>query len=190
MECQPNPEQLQPSPARCLGRSALLLDRFREIDTFVTRPPRDTPQAEIDAAEDVHDQFMGILAGLPGHDIELAKETYEALTDSDNPRDRHWAATFFSRMLPFDKTMGLSMLGRLIGNEETEHAVMDRAWDELTTRVAGDNSLTLSEAVEYIDRYHGRLQARMYARIKSARGKKPDERTPYDQFPPHVPSQG
>ncbi len=180
-------EQEQCSPERHVGRCSLLLERFREVDTYVENPPRDAEQADIDAVEELHDQFLGILAELPERDVELAKETYEALTDSDNPRDRFWAATFFSRMLPVDKPMGLSMLGRLIGREETEHAVMDRAWEELSTTVAGDNLLRFSEAIEYVDKYHARLRERMTARITQARGKKPDDHTRYDQFPPYVP---
>jgi hypothetical protein len=151
----------------------LLLDRFREIDAFLEpHPPRGASQSEIDTAEEIHDDFMGIFAGLPGHDIGFARGIYEALTNSDDPRDRHWAATFYSRMLPVDKPMGLSMLGRLIGPEETEHDVMDTAWEQLTGRVADDESATLREVVEYIDAYHDHIKRRATARITHARGMK------------------
>lgn len=180
--------QLERSPEEIMTAGEALLADFRQVDGALreaeTAEKRNgTPISE--ALEDQHDQFMGVMAELPSRDIELARYTYEALTDSDDPTDRYWAATFFSRMLPVDKRMGLSMLDRLIGREETEHAVMDRAWDELTTTVASENLLSFSEAIEYVGIYHSQLGARYSARAKYARGKKPDDHTKHDRFPPY-----
>lgn len=172
-------------PERQMSRSLLLLQRFREVDNYVEHPPRTAEQSELDAAEELHDDFLRIFAELPEHDIDLARETYERLTDSDDPRDRFWAASLFSYMLPMDKPMGLSMLKRLIGREETEQSVQDKAWDELTTNVAEGNLLTFREGVEYVGMYHSQLRERLLARITHARGQKIDEHTRHEKFPPY-----
>jgi hypothetical protein len=165
MEDSPQSHEQPPerSPEAVMVLGDVLLDDFRQADSKlrearIAEKRNHTPTPVNDALEAWHDQLLTILAKLPSHDVELARYIYKKLTSSDDPHDRLQAATFFSRMLPVDKQMGLAMLTRLIGREETEHAVMDRAWDELTTTVTSDNLLTLSEAAEYIGIYHAQLK--------------------------------
>ncbi len=138
---------------RLMSRSRIILDRFREIDGFMTEPPRDATEAQQSEAADLHDHFMGILDELPNRDLPLASKVYETLTDSDNPRDRYWAATFYPSMIVANRAQGLSMLRRLIGFRESDWAVRDQAYETLTTDVASADLLTFQEGIEYIGWY-------------------------------------
>jgi hypothetical protein len=178
-------EECSPESERSISRSSLLLDRFREVDQLVERPPRDVSEVDLREAEGLHDHFMSVLAELPARDLDLACETYENLTDSDDPRDRYWAATFFPYMLEVHKPMGLSMLVRLIGREETEHVVLDKAWEQLSTYVAESDLLTFSEAMQFVDVYLMRYRERLLERVEHARGKKRDDHIQYDKYPPY-----
>ncbi|XVS65989.1 hypothetical protein ACQPYE_08025 [Actinosynnema sp. CA-299493] len=175
------------SPENIAMLGDALLDDFREADEKLRQAETTSRRSATpvdEAIEEHHDQFMGLLAELPSRDIELALYVFEKLTDSDAPEDRYWAATFFPHVLRADKRMGLSILTRLISREETEHAVMDKAWEELST-VAYSDDLKFSEAIQYIDTYHGLLRERYRTRAERARGKRRDDHTRYDSFPPY-----
>lgn len=176
MELPPSNEE-QPQ-AEIAAQIDLLLSEFNRVGRVVSqRHINAIPSVEEEAYIDHHDRMVGILGDLPQVNLPQARYAYEQLTDSDDPRDREWAARFFPAMLAVDKEFGLSMLGRLIGIEETEQAVQDVAWFELTTTVAEENLLTLNEAVEYIDTYHRLLRNRWLARIRQARASRSGETT-------------
>ncbi|WP_148088869.1 hypothetical protein [Saccharothrix texasensis] len=162
-----------PEELVALGNS--LLDDFRQADSVIARIQREVLRArrtlapEEEMLDERADHLTRVLVELPSRDIELARYVYSALTRSDDPRDRYWAAIFVPHMLAVDKSAGLGMLGLLIGDEETEQKVQDAAWDVLTTDVASQNLITLSEAIEHIDSYHHQYSSRLLQRIKHAK---------------------
>lgn len=150
----------------------------------MVKPPKAASDTEHDNVAELHDHFIGILDELPGHDLPLAREVYEMLTDSDDPRNRYWAATFYPAMIAADKPMGLSMLHRLIGREETEQAVQDQAYEKLSTDVAESDLLTFREGIDYVEVYLSQYRARLLERITRARGTKRDDHSRYETYPP------
>ncbi|WP_367133298.1 hypothetical protein [Saccharothrix sp. HUAS TT1] len=163
------------TPEELLALGDSLLDDFRRADSAIARIRREVlrvrrtlaPEEEI--LDERADHLTRVLVELPSRDIDLARYVYSVLTHSDDPRDRYWAAIFVPHMLAVDKSTGLGMLERLIGDEETEQKVQDTAWDVLTTDIASQNLITLSEAVEYIDTYHHLYSSRLVQRAKHAR---------------------
>lgn len=132
--------------------------RARDVAEAYSDPARRhtvTQEAADEAGRELN-EYSRTIEALPVANMAVAELVYHDLATSVDPSDRTWVAGFMPHLIEMDKSKGLALLRKLIGESEPDEDVRSRAFECLITvgeRHKVGNVISLTEAAPLLREY-------------------------------------